>query len=201
MIIKRIMAGVNAANCYIVFDEETREAVVLDPGGDVDDICKALNQFGASVKYIILTHGHFDHTAGVEGLKNIVGAPVAMGEEDNKMFLKGGQFFGPLPKGGADILLKDGDTLKFGKYTINVMGTPGHTPGGMCLLVDNDVFTGDTLFAGSIGRTDFQGGSYDAIMKSLKSKLMSLADTVAVHPGHGPSSTIGRERLMNPFMR
>lgn len=201
MIIKRVMAGVNAANCYIAFDEETREAVVLDPGGDVDDICKALNQFGATVKYIVLTHGHFDHTTGVEELKNIVGAPVAIGFEDNEMFLKGAMYYGPLPNGGADIILKDGDTLKFGSHTMTVMATPGHTPGGICLLVENDIFTGDTLFAGSIGRTDLAGGNYDTIMHSIKSKLMALSDTVAVHPGHGPSSTIGREKLMNPFMR
>lgn len=201
MIIKRVMAGVNAANCYIVFDEETREAVVLDPGGDADDIYKALKQFGATVKYIVLTHGHFDHTEGVEELKSIVGAPVAIGEEDNKMFLKGEKYYGPLPQGGADILLKNGDTLKFGSHTMKVISTPGHTPGGICLLVENDIFTGDTLFAGSIGRTDLAGGNYDTIMQSLKSKLMTLSDTVAVHPGHGPSSTIGRERLMNPFMR
>lgn len=201
MIIKRVMAGVNAANCYIVFDEETRDAVVLDPGGDADDIYKALKQFGATVKYIVLTHGHFDHTEGVEELKSIVGAPVAIGEEDNKMFLKGEKYYGPLPQGGADILLKNGDTLKFGGHTMKVISTPGHTPGGICLLVENDIFTGDTLFAGSIGRTDLAGGNYDTIMQSLKSKLMTLSDTVAVHPGHGPSSTIGRERLMNPFMR
>lgn len=201
MIIKRVMAGVNAANCYIVFDEETREAVVLDPGGDADDIYKALKQFGATVKYIVLTHGHFDHTEGVEELKSIVGAPVAIGEEDNKMFLKGEKYYGPLPQGGADILLKNGDILKFGGHTMKVISTPGHTPGGICLLVENDIFTGDTLFAGSIGRTDLAGGNYDTIMQSLKSKLMTLSDTVAVHPGHGPSSTIGRERLMNPFMR
>ncbi|WP_404988678.1 MBL fold metallo-hydrolase [Clostridium culturomicium] len=201
MIIKRVMAGVNAANCYIVFDEETREAVVLDPGGDVDDICKALNQFGATVKYIVLTHGHFDHTTGVEELKSIVGAPVAIGFEDNEMVLKGAMYYGPLPDGGADILLKDGDTLKFGGHTMTVIETPGHTPGGICLLVENDIFTGDTLFAGSIGRTDLAGGDYDTIIHSIKSKLMSLADTVAVHPGHGPSSTINREKLMNPFMR
>lgn len=201
MIIKRIMAGVNAVNCYIVFDEETREAVVLDPGGDVDDICKALNQFGATVKYIVLTHGHFDHTTGVEELKSIVNVPVAMSAGDNDMFLKGEMYYGPLPEGGADILLKDGDTLEFGGHTMRVIATPGHTPGGICLLVENDMFTGDTLFAGSIGRTDLAGGNYETIMDSIKTKLMSLADTIAVHPGHGPSSTIGREKLMNPFMR
>lgn len=201
MIIKRVMAGVNAVNCYIAFDEETREAVVLDPGGDVDDICKALNQFGAKVKYIVLTHGHFDHTAGVEELKNIVGAPVAMAKEDNDMFLQGAMFYGPLPAAGADIYLKDGDTLEFGNHTMKVLVTPGHTPGGISLLVDNDIFTGDTLFAGSIGRTDLPGGNYETIMHSVKNKLMPLANTIAVHPGHGPSSTIGHEKMTNPFMR
>lgn len=201
MIIKRVIAGVNAVNCYIAFDEETREAVVLDPGGDVDDICKALNQFGAKVKYIVLTHGHFDHTSGVEELKNIVGAPVAMAKEDNDMFLQGAMYYGPLPEDGADICLKDGDTLEFGNHTMKVLVTPGHTPGGISLLVDNDIFTGDTLFAGSIGRTDLPGGNYETIMSSIKNKLMPLANTIAVHPGHGPSSTIGHEKMTNPFMR
>lgn len=201
MIIKRIMAGVNAVNCYIVFDEETKEAIVLDPGGDVDDICKALNEFGAKVKYIMLTHGHFDHTTGVEELKSIVNAPVAMSMEDNEMVLKGIKFYGPMPESGADIILKDGDVLNFGKHEIKVMATPGHTPGGLCIRIEDDMFTGDTLFAGSIGRTDLPGGNYEVIIDSIQRRLIPLSDNIAIHPGHGPSSTIGREKSINPFMR
>lgn len=201
MIIKRIMAGVNAVNCYIVFDEETKEAIVLDPGGDVDDICKALNEFGAKVKYIVLTHGHFDHTTGVEELKSIINAPVAMSKEDNEMALSSIKFYGPMPESGADIILKDGDTLSFGKHEIKVIATPGHTPGGLCIRIEDDMFTGDTLFAGSIGRTDLPGGNYEVIIDSIQRKLMPLSDNIAIHPGHGPSSTIGREKSINPFMR
>ena len=117
------------------------------------------------------------------------------------MFKDGAMYYGPLPENGIEILLKDGDALEFGNHTMKVIATPGHTPGGICLLVDNDIFTGDTLFAGSIGRTDLAGGNYDSIIESIKTKLMNLPNTIAVHPGHGPSSTIGNEKVMNPFMR
>ncbi len=183
MIIKRMMAGVYAANCYILFDEETKEAVVLDPGGDIDDVCKALNQLEAKVKYIILTHGHFDHTTGVDGLKAETGATVAMAKEDNDMILNNIMYYGPLIEGGADLLLKHGDILKFGNYKIEVLATPG-----------------DTLFKGSVGRSDLAGGDHNELITSIKNNLMPLSDSVAVHPGHGPSSTIGQERMENPFL-
>ncbi len=200
MIIKRMMAGVYAANCYILFHEETKEAVVLDPGGDIDDVCKALNQLEAKVKYIILTHGHFDHTTGVDGLKAETGATVAMAKEDNDMILNNIMYYGPLIEGGAELLLKHGDILKFGNYKIEVLATPGHTPGGISLLVDGNVFTGDTLFKGSVGRSDLAGGDHNELITSIKNNLMPLSDSVAVHPGHGPSSTIGQERMENPFL-
>lgn len=200
MIIKRMMAGVYAANCYILFDEETKEAVVLDPGGDIDDVCRALNQFGAKVKYILLTHGHFDHTTGVDGLKAKTRATVAISKEDNDMILNNTMYYGPLIKGGAELLLKHGDVLKFGNYKIEVLATPGHTPGGTCFLTEGNVFTGDTLFKGSVGRSDLIGGDHNALIRSIKNNLMPLNDSVAVHPGHGPSSTIGQERMENPFL-
>lgn len=200
MIIKKMMAGTYAVNCYILFDEDTKEAVVVDPGGDVDDICKALKSLDAKVKYIILTHGHFDHTTGVDGLKAETGALVAMSKEDNDMISNGEMYYGPLIEGGADIILKHGDVMKFGNCKIDVIATPGHTPGGMCLLTENDVFTGDTLFKQSVGRSDLTGGNHNALIASIKERLMLLSDNVAVHPGHGPSSTIGQERAENPFL-
>lgn len=200
MIIRRMMAGVYAANCYILLDENTKDVVVLDPGGDVDDICNAVNDFHGKVKYIILTHGHFDHTTGVEELKDITGAQVAISKEDNDMIMKGEQYYGPFPEAGGDILLKDGDELKFGNTTLKILATPGHTPGGICILSDDDVFTGDTLFAGSVGRSDLKGGNQEALIRSIKEKLMVLDNTIAVHPGHGASSTIGKERNDNPFI-
>ncbi|MEG0133901.1 MAG: MBL fold metallo-hydrolase [Clostridium sp.] len=200
MIIKKMMAGTYAANCYILFDEATKEAVVLDPGGDIDDICRALKELSANAKYIILTHGHFDHTTGVDGLKAATGAIVAMSKEDNDMILNKSMYYGPLIKGGANMILKHGDVLKFGNCKIEVIATPGHTPGGICLLTESDVFTGDTLFKQSIGRSDLTGGDHNTLISSIKEKLMSLSDNVAVHPGHGPSSTIGEERAENPFL-
>ena len=200
MIIKKMMAGVYAANCYILFDEATREAVVLDPGGDADDICKELNNLGAELRYIILTHGHFDHTTGVDALKAETGAPVAMSKEDNDMILNNTMYYGPLTSGGADVLLNHGEILSFGKVKIEVIATPGHTPGGISLLIDESLFTGDTLFKGSVGRSDLAGGNHNVLIESIKNKLMVLSDNIEVHPGHGPSTTIGKERNENPFM-
>jgi len=195
-----MMAGVYAANCYILFDEATKEAVVLDPGGDVDDICKELNNLGAELRYIILTHGHFDHTTGVDALKAETGAPVAMSKEDNDMILNNTMYYGPLTPGGADILLKHGEILSFGKVKIEVIATPGHTPGGISLLIGESLFTGDTLFKGSVGRSDLAGGNHNVLIESIKNKLMVLSNNIEVHPGHGPSTTIGKERNENPFM-
>ncbi len=200
MIIKRLMAGVYGANCYIVMDENTKEAVVLDPGGDVDDVEIELKNLGASVKYIILTHGHFDHTTGVQSLKHITKALVAIGEKDNQMILSGAQYYGPLIEGGADICLKHKDIINFGQCTMEVIETPGHTPGGICLKIGDFLFTGDTLFKHSIGRSDLLGGDHSTLINGIKTNLMCLEDHIVVYPGHGPSSAIGDERRYNPFL-
>lgn len=200
MIIKRVMAGVYGANCYIVMDEDTKEAVVLDPGGDVDDVEMELKKLGATVKYIILTHGHFDHTTGVESLKHMTKASVAIGVKDNEMILSGAQYYGPLIEGGADICLKHKDVITFGKCNMEVIETPGHTAGGICLKIEDSLFTGDTLFKHSIGRSDLLGGDHNTLINSIKSNLMCLEDNMVVYPGHGPSSTIGEERRYNPFL-
>lgn len=200
MIVKKMMAGIYGANCYIVMDEETKEAVVLDPGGDVDDIEKMLQSLGAKVKYIALTHGHFDHTTGVDGLQAITKADVAIGKEDNEMILKDAQYYGPFIEGGADITLNHGDTLNFGKHTMKVIHTPGHTPGGVCFLIENMLFSGDTLFKGSIGRSDLAGGDGEALIRNIKERLVVLPKETIVYPGHGPSTTIGDEELYNPFL-
>jgi hydroxyacylglutathione hydrolase len=200
MIIKKLMAGIYGANCYIVMDEETKETMVLDPGGDVDDIEKAINILGAEVKYILLTHGHFDHTTGVDGLQAITKAEVAIGSEDNEMILKDMQYYGPFIEGGAHIKLNHGDSITLGKYTVKCIATPGHTPGGMCFLVENHLFSGDTLFKGSVGRSDLLGGNGETLIKSIKEKLMILPKDTMVYPGHGPSTTIGYEAIYNPFL-
>jgi len=200
MEIKKIVAGIYQANCYIIMDKNTSEAVVLDPGGDVDDIVKVIKSIGAKVKYILLTHGHIDHTSGVAELKAITNAVVCISQKDNDLITSGEYLFGPLIKGGADILLKDSDIIKISNLEFTCIDTPGHTPGGMSFLIENHAFTGDTLFAGSIGRTDFAGGDFNTIITSIKSKLLCLDGDTIVHPGHGEYSTINNEKLNNPFL-
>jgi glyoxylase-like metal-dependent hydrolase (beta-lactamase superfamily II) len=201
MEIKRLVTGIYGSNCYIVMDENTKEAVVLDPGGDVDDIARAIDTMGASVKYILLTHGHLDHTTGVAELKTITKATVCISKLDDDLITKGEHLFGPLIKGGAEKLLKHGDIIRIKNLEITCIETPGHTPGGMCFLVQNCVFTGDTLFAGSIGRTDFTGGDFGSIITSIKSKLLTLPGDTIVYPGHEQISTINNEKSNNPFLQ
>ncbi|WP_055668009.1 MBL fold metallo-hydrolase [Desnuesiella massiliensis] len=201
MELKRIPAGVYAANCYIVMDEETKEALIMDPGGDEEDIIEAADNLGARVKYIVLTHGHIDHTGAVITLKKRYNVPVYIHAKDEELILKRTFMFGVLDSSkGADGNLKDGDILTLGNMEVKCIETPGHTPGGVCFLVENNLFTGDTLFSGSIGRTDLTGGDFETIIRSIKEKLMVLDSGVVVYPGHGPSSTIGREKQSNPFL-
>lgn len=201
MELKRIPAGVYAANCYIIMDEETKEALIMDPGGDEEDIIEAADNLGARIKYIVLTHGHIDHTGAVITLKKRYNVPVYIHAKDEELILKRTFMFGVLDSSkGADGNLKDGDILTLGNMEVKCIETPGHTPGGVCFLVENNLFTGDTLFSGSIGRTDLTGGDFDTIISSIKEKLMVLDNSVVVYPGHGPSSTIGREKQSNPFL-
>ncbi|MFT5874646.1 MAG: hydroxyacylglutathione hydrolase [Clostridium sp.] len=200
MEIRTLVTGTYGSNCYIVMDDNTKEAVVIDPGGDVDDIIKDIDTIGAKVKYIILTHGHLDHTSGVAELKNITKAVVCMNKEDDELITQGVNLFGPLIKGGAEKLLKHGDIIKISNLEFACIDTPGHTPGGMSFLIENCVFTGDTLFAGSIGRTDLTGGDFNTIITSIKSNLLCLTGDTIVYPGHGPCSTINNEKLNNPFL-
>lgn len=201
MEIKRVVAGIYGANCYIVMDKSTKEAAVIDPGGDVDDIIGAIEAMDAKVKYILLTHGHLDHTSGVDELKTITNAVVCISKADDDLITQGEHLFGPLIEGGADKLLKQGDIIKISSLEFTCIDTPGHTPGGMSFLIENCVFTGDTLFAGSIGRTDFSGGDFNTIINSIKLKLLSLPEGTIVYPGHGPNSTINNEKLGNPFLK
>ena len=199
MKVKRIPAGIYAANCYILMDEDTKETAVIDPGGDVDDIQKAMEEMGCKVKFILLTHGHMDHTGGVDELAAVYNVPVALSEMDEKMTLEDKRLYGILHK-KAEINITEKVVFNIGSHEVKCIETPGHTPGGVCFLVDDMLFTGDTLFAGSIGRTDLAGGDFDTLMSSIKVKLMSLKDDTIVFPGHGPESTIKREKQHNPFL-
>lgn len=205
MILKTLAVGPIMANCYILGCEKTRSAVVIDPGDEPDRILLALAEHKLTVKYIINTHAHFDHVGANRRLKDATGAELVIHPDDAPMLgmlSEAAAAFGmaaensPLP----DRTITDGDRITFGDITLNVIHTPGHSLGGISLHTDKMVFVGDTLFAGSIGRTDFPGGDYATLIASIKNKLFPLGDDVTAFTGHGPSTTIGMERRTNPFL-
>lgn len=198
MIIKAIPAGIYDANCYIVMDEKTKDAVVLDPGGDGEMLERAIKDMKANVKSILLTHGHMDHVGGVEYLSDKLNVPFYISKIDEEYMEKDNYVFGSIRN--ANGYLEDGNDLSFGSLNIKVIATPGHTKGGLCFLIEDKLFTGDTLFQGSIGRTDFIGGSFPEIIDSIKTKLLPLGDEIEVYPGHGPKSSIGYEKGYNMYL-
>lgn len=198
MIIKAIPAGIYDANCYIVMDEKTKDAVVLDPGGDGEILERAIKDMGANVKSILLTHGHMDHVGGVEYLSDKLNVPFYISKIDEEYMEKDNYVFGSIRN--ANGYLEDGNDLSFGSLNIKVIATPGHTKGGLCFLIEDKLFTGDTLFQGSIGRTDFIGGNFPEIINSIKTKLLPLGDEIEVYPGHGPKSSIGYEKGYNMYL-
>lgn len=205
MILKMLTVGPLQTNCYILGDEKSKEAVVIDPGGNFEEIEKQLMRLRLKVKYIILTHGHFDHTGALAQLKKTTGAEILIHSADAFMLSKDNRGQPFLLESGdepcsADRTLKEGDKIQFGENILEVLHTPGHTPGGISLVIDKMIFTGDTVFCGSVGRTDLPGGSYRKLMDSIKTKLLSKYDDYVIYPGHGPESTIGEERRDNPFL-
>lgn len=206
MIIKKLEVGPIMANCFVVRCDETKEAVVIDPGDDADRILMTLAQEQLTVKYLVNTHGHFDHVSANKKMKEATGAQIAIHPEDEPMLNELSQsalMFGLTSENSppADIHLNDGDTITFGNITLKVIHTPGHSKGGICLHTDGHLFAGDTLFAGSIGRTDLPGGDYGTLISSIKEKLFPLEDHTIVYTGHGPETLIGREKASNPFLR
>ncbi|PPD58861.1 MBL fold metallo-hydrolase [Dehalogenimonas etheniformans] len=204
MIIERLVVGPIEANCYIVGDEKSKEGMVIDPGDDPEDIMLRVHHLGLKITHIILTHSHFDHVAGTTAVKKATGARLAVHEADssslnNSMLARlAGCTHQPVPE--PDLLLKGWEDLSLGELHFTVLNVPGHTPGGIALYGQDVVFTGDTLFQGSIGRTDLPGGEYDQIIDSINRRLMILDDAVKVYPGHGEPTTIGFERENNPFL-
>lgn len=205
MIIETVVVGPLEVNCYIIGCEETLEGVVIDPGADADRVLAVISKHGLRIVHVLNTHGHFDHIGGNRSIMEAAGADLMIHEADVPFLSRAGESaaaYGlksknsPLP----DKLLHDGMILPVGNLELKVLHTPGHTPGGCCFQVNGIVISGDTLFADSIGRTDFPGGSLETLLKSINCKLMSLPDETIVYPGHGPSTTIGRERAFNPYL-
>lgn len=197
MIIKTIIAGMYEENCYLIMDEDSKELAIIDPGGHANSVVKEIEELSAKPKFILLTHGHIDHVGAVVELINKFKIPFYMNVKEEE-FMGDNFVFGELPKASGD--LKEGDTLKLGGHLIKVIETPGHTVGGVCFLIDDKLFTGDTLFQGSIGRSDFPGGNGVLLVKNIKEKLLPLGDNIKVFPGHGGVSNIGYEKRNNPFL-
>jgi glyoxylase-like metal-dependent hydrolase (beta-lactamase superfamily II) len=198
-------------NGYVVSCEETREAVIIDPGDEVAELLHAAAAGRASVKAILLTHAHLDHVTGVGRAKQTLGVPVWLHRDDLFLYegaAEQGRMFGlhvekPPP---VDEFYEPGTPFEFGRCVVDVLHTPGHCPGGVCLAIgkrgftERELFVGDTLFAGSIGRTDLPGGDYHVLMRSIRDVLLAFPDETVVHSGHGPDTTIGDERRTNPFL-
>lgn len=205
MIIEKFVIGDFNVNCYVVVSEKTNEAVIIDPGYICDELDSYINDKNLCVKYIIFTHGHFDHISGLSHYKERYGASVAISLYDAPCLTdENANFTYPSPYTFVpvkpDMLLEDNDEISVGDMNFRFIQTPGHTKGGLCILCDNVLFSGDTLFYHSIGRTDFSGGDYSLLKASIK-KLYRLPDSVLVYPGHGCQTSIGEEKYANPYVR
>ena len=208
MIHEILPVGLLQCNCSILGGENTREAIVVDPGDEVDEIVKILERRQLCVKAIVVTHAHIDHIGGAAKLKRSTGAPVYMNEKDlvirDQLDVQAGWIgVAPPEKPEIDVKLREGDSIVLAEQAFDVLDTPGHTPGSISLHIPSQkkLIAGDTLFRDSIGRTDLPGGDSRRILASIKEKLLTLDDQTIVIPGHGPETTIGRERELNYFLR
>jgi len=208
MIHEILPVGPLQCNCSIIGDEITREAMVIDPGDDIEGVLALIAKHQLQVKQIVITHAHIDHVGGAMKLRAATGAPILLNQNDHallKMLDMQAAWVGMASPGKVDIdqSVKQADTIKAGSLVANVIETPGHTEGSICLYfpAENKLIAGDTLFAGSIGRTDLPGGSFEKIIRSLHGKVLALPDETVVVPGHGPLTTIGTERDSNPFLK
>jgi hydroxyacylglutathione hydrolase len=210
MLIEKLAVGPFQCNCSILACQETKEAIIVDPGDEAGRILEKIVQHGLKPKYLVHTHAHLDHVAGTFGVHEQYKGEVCLHREDLFLYenvaMQAALFNLPsfqVPE--IKNFIEDGDVLKFGKLQMEVLHTPGHTPGSVSFLVSSEkesqLFTGDTLFLGSIGRTDLWGGDYAQILTSIKDKLLPFDDKTPVHPGHGPQTTIGAERRHNPFLQ
>jgi len=204
MIIETIEDRFMGENTYLLGDESSGKCAIIDPGATLNDILSRVRNRNFTVEYIILTHGHADHIGTVKKLKEETNAKIVAHENERELLIDRKKNLSVrFPCGPqefeADVYVKDKDKLSIGDLKVTFIHTPGHTPGGMCIKVGSHMFTGDTLFAGSIGRTDFYGGDFKQMNKSL-SKLANQDENITIYPGHGPTSTIGKEKRMNPYI-
>lgn len=205
-IVACITVGAFQENCYLYACPETREAVIIDPGDEPENILNTIQELKLVPKYIINTHGHIDHICAIDAISDVYPVPLAIHPADVFMYTdeRTAQRFGrsaPLVRRKPDILLKEGDVLTFGTLSLTVIYTPGHTQGGICLVSEPYcVFSGDTLFNRSIGRTDLEGGNFEQIVASIREKMYTLDDELVVFPGHGAPTTIIEEKHENPFV-
>lgn len=200
----KIPAGIYAANCYVLVDDN-KLAIMIDPGGSEEELIEFIEKNNLELEYIVLTHGHADHIGGVEKLKEHFDIPVIAHEdakellEDSEKNLSTQMLRKPIEI-VPDILVNETSKLELGELEIDIIHTPGHTKGGMCLKVNNVLFAGDTLFKNSLGRSDLHGGNQEELLNSIKEKLLVLDDDTEVLPGHGEKTTIGEEKMLNPFL-
>ena len=208
MILKSLVVGPIAANCFIIGDSATNEGAIIDPGGDAQKILQVVKETGLAIKFIIATHGHFDHNAAVAPLKETLNCDFLLHESDLPFVQRSkntAQNWGiPIDQvPDPDKYVKEGDILKVGKLELKIIHTPGHSPGGISIYIESEgiLFSGDTLFFTSIGRTDFDGGSMEQLQTSIKEKLYTLPENTVVYTGHGEQTTIGNEKQNNFFVK
>ncbi len=208
MIVKQMEVGRMAVFAYLVGCDKTKEGLVIDPAGDEDRILQEATKKGLQIKYIVNTHSHVDHILGNRRMKDVTGASIVIHEKEAYALTHQSQYmlnmFGADPSPPADKTVQEDDELTVGEVSLKVIHTPGHSPGSMCLLCNGLVFTGDTLFVGGVGRTDLEGGSWQVLVSSIRTKLFKLPDSTVVLPGHNygdaPKSTIGMEKVYNPYV-
>ena len=205
MRIEQVVVGVVATNCYVVADEDERVGAILDPGDEPERIMTVVDRMGIDVVYLINTHGHVDHIGANQAVKSKADVPLMIHSADAEMLISPSMNLSTLMgievvSPPADRVLEEGDTLMFGDVRLEVVHTPGHSPGSICLFGDGVVFSGDTLFFDSIGRTDFPGSSYGDIISSIREVLVPLSDDITLYPGHGPCGKMGEIRMVNPFL-